>query len=453
MCFHFAARDPAEDGFLRRVEMPGVVVAHRAERVAIFRDRARCAAANCRSRAQQASRVQQAEIVAELVGDHEQVGRVVGPRTREANIGQAGPAASRHIVEYVQDGAVTRDVVPARNRRVFRGRANSCEIGAGRRGDIRQQEAAAAVIRDDPAQQLLSVGNFVVVRLDVVRRRGAEDCAIERRGSERIGAISPGRGCVGRKFDRNDEVVRGDRCRADHCSANPAGRRHCLDGDLVGNDRAAGCRIAVHDDLHPGPQLTGEKWHDNFGGAATCIDHLVVELACSRGEIVGMGDHESAFNLDGGRWRCRRDLFAVTERIHAIDGECDSGSTSGDANLRANAECLNGITAQCNRTAVALPQQGIPMNRVIDPVDDHQLYYGSRQRYFDSVGIAGGRRTGSDAIADVMCADRQGKRQSGKCGEDNEPQVTGQHGESLRSNRSEAFDNIPAFYANVMGVV
>ena len=75
----------------------------------------------------EARRVQHAEVVTDLVPDHEEARRLLDVRAGPADIRESGPAAARHVVgEDVDAARIAREVVAARRGRV---RANASARG------------------------------------------------------------------------------------------------------------------------------------------------------------------------------------------------------------------------------------------------------------------------------------------------------------------------------------
>ena len=94
------SRDPLQNRFLRGVEVHGAGVAHDIEHIAIFGDAA--AAADRQSRAGQAARMQQTEIVAELMSVHAERVVTVAVRPTKADVCQPRPAAGCQVRKDVK---------------------------------------------------------------------------------------------------------------------------------------------------------------------------------------------------------------------------------------------------------------------------------------------------------------------------------------------------------------
>src|SRR4029078_3403302 len=105
-------RYPLENRLLRGVEMHGADVAHDVERIAVFGDAA-AAAADRKSRTGQPARMQQPEIVTELMPVDAKGVVTVAVGQTEAHVRQPGPAAGVQVRKDIEailiDGLVGRE--------------------------------------------------------------------------------------------------------------------------------------------------------------------------------------------------------------------------------------------------------------------------------------------------------------------------------------------------------
>src|SRR4029078_2484150 len=129
-------RYPLENRLLRGIEMHGADVAHDIERIAIFGDAA--AAADRRSGAGQPARMQQTEIVTELMAVYAESGVTVAVWPAKADIGQPSPAAGiqerKDVKAILVNGLVGRE---SRRVRCVRPGTDRLVVPASPRRDAR----------------------------------------------------------------------------------------------------------------------------------------------------------------------------------------------------------------------------------------------------------------------------------------------------------------------------
>ena len=169
MCRYAAGGNPAKVELLGCVEVHRPLVAHHVEWVAIFTCRARAPDRKATGTAN-TRRVQESEIVPELVPVHLRGVVSVDPRSAGADVAQPGPAAGRHTRKHIDELLIGADRVSS---------VRSCSatqvphlrpVAACRRGDVRRKPG-----RDGRRKHLQTEGRLI----EELRERSAARAAGE----------------------------------------------------------------------------------------------------------------------------------------------------------------------------------------------------------------------------------------------------------------------------------
>ncbi len=353
--------------------------------------------------------MQHAEVVPDLVADHEQARCLLDVGARIADVSEARPAASGNVVaEDVDASRVAREVVAARGCRVLGRRGDDVDVAGRGQRPLGEQPSGGAVVGDDSGKELLPVRRLGVVVAHAAGR--AEHRGVDRRNRERIGVVREGRRRVGRELDRQHDVARRERRRVGRDLRARDTSRH--DDDAVGDELAVIRHVTGRGACHPVLEAVDER------SAAQSIlrvarDDGVEELARAAVEIVGVPESQRAIHADQrrsrepvrahvgtGRHACGIDEQRLAVRAARHDIRC----------TRAQRRC-GGAEKHATAPVVGVQNQ-YARRRAGDAIVDRRLGDEARHRHAGS-GSRG--RRGRSGLLHVMteCGHRDAGEQHG----------------------------------------